>query len=447
MIGNPPYGATLDIIQKQFIQDNYQSFEYQINTYVIFYELGLNLLRHGGILGYITPATFAYGHYFKNIREIFGNYNQLFISKYFYDVFDDADIGDTVTWVIQKSENKKSDIFIQLCHNSESAMREPSLTSYVDVVNDDLTYNLNKSPLNIKKFEGGCSELGSISNIIVGIKPYQSGKGKPAQTAQVVKDKIFTTFGIQLNDEYIQCVIGKDFHRYKFLNEPTMFIKYGEWLAEPRFTAPFFDDEKIIIRQTADSLICNIDDLKRVNLNNVYNIGKTNDNFNLKYLLCILNSKFMNIIYQSLSQEKGKLFAEVKKVYLEKLPIKEIPLSEQQPFIEKADLMLSLNKELQETINKFLRTLNRRFDLSDFSKNLQNWHLLDYKAFIKELAKKKIKLSLGDEATWEDYFIAEQQKAIALQNQIHKTDNEINQMVYELYGLSDDEIAMIEGAV
>ena len=35
-----------------------------------------------------------------------------------------------------------------------------------------------------------------------------------------------------------------------------MYLSYGEWLAEPRKKAPFFDDEKIILRQTADSLIC-----------------------------------------------------------------------------------------------------------------------------------------------------------------------------------------------
>lgn len=106
--------------------------------------------------------------------------------------------------------------------------------------------------------------------------------------------------------------------------------------------------------------------------------------------------------------------------------------------------MLSLNKDLQETINKFLRTLNRKFDLSDFSKNLQSWYLLSYKDLIKELAKKKIKLSLSDESEWEDYFIAEQKKAVDLQEKINKTDDEINQMVYQLYGLTHDEINIIE---
>jgi hypothetical protein len=47
-------------------------------------------------------------------------------------------------------------------------------------------------------------------------------------------------------------------------------------------------------------------------------------------------------------------------------------------------------------------------------------------------------------AEWEDYFLAEQQKAITLQTEIQKTDTEIDKMVYELYGLSEEEIAIVE---
>jgi len=62
------------------------------------------------------------------------------------------------------------------------------------------------------------------------------------------------------------------------------------------------------------------------------------------------------------------------------------------------------------------------------------------------LKKKKIKLSLSQEAEWEDYFLAEQAKAISLKNQINQTDKEIDQMVYELYGLTDEEIAIVENS-
>jgi len=70
--------------------------------------------------------------------------------------------------------------------------------------------------------------------------------------------------------------------------------------------------------------------------------------------------------------------------------------------------------------------------------------LLSYGEFIKELGKKKIKLSLSQEAEWEDYFSQEQQKAVAIKQQIDTTDKEIDQMVYELYGLTEEEIAIVE---
>jgi hypothetical protein len=79
-------------------------------------------------------------------------------------------------------------------------------------------------------------------------------------------------------------------------------------------------------------------------------------------------------------------------------------------------------------------------------KKLQDWYVLTYAEFIKELAKKKVKLSLSEEAEWEDYFETESKKAQDLKAQIDKTDKKIDQMVYELYGLSEEEIGIVENS-
>jgi hypothetical protein len=139
-----------------------------------------------------------------------------------------------------------------------------------------------------------------------------------------------------------------------------------------------------------------------------------------------------------------KLFPKIILNDLRKFPIKKISLEKQQPFIEKADKMISLNKELQEVSDKFQRTLKRRFSLEDLSKKLQDWYNLSFADFIKELGKQKVKLSLAEESEWEDYFITEQQKAQSIKNTITQTDKEIDQMVYELYGLTKEEIEIVE---
>ena len=106
--------------------------------------------------------------------------------------------------------------------------------------------------------------------------------------------------------------------------------------------------------------------------------------------------------------------------------------------------MISLNKEFQEVLNKFHHTLQRRFNLSDLPGKLQSWHQLTYAEFIKELGKKKIRLSLSEEAEWEEYFNQEKQKALELKTKIDATDKEIDRMVYELYGLTEEEIRIVE---
>ena len=54
-------------------------------------------------------------------------------------------------------------------------------------------------------------------------------------------------------------------------------------------------------------------------------------------------------------------------------------------------------------------------------------------------------MGLSDEAEWEDYFEAEKAKAQAIKAVIDQTDKEIDRMVYELYELTEEEIAIVEG--
>ena len=443
VIGNPPYGAKLLDIEKQFIEKKYSTFEYQVNSYVIFYEKALFLLKENGILGFITPSTFTYQHYFDQLRSFLQNYTQLLVCKYTYEVFKDANIGDSVSWIIKKSKNLKTPV---LCHikENEISTEKAFFLDYDRFVLFDKTYSINDNSLNFNKINIDTVSLTDITNVIVGIKAYQVGKGLPKQTDEIVKNKVFTAT-LKIDDTYIKCVIGKDFHRYKYISEPSMYISYGKWLAEPRDGAPFFDEEKIILRQTSDSLIANIDVNRYINLNNVYNIGVLNKDFSLKYILTLLNSNLFDYIYKSISQEKGRVFPEVKKVNLAKLPIKNIPLAEQQPFIELADKMLSLNADLQKSTQRFIKRVKENLNPAKISSALESFYTMEFSDFVKELAKQKVKLSLKQQDEWEEYFAEYKENCVLLQEQINTTDAEINQLVYKLYDLTEEEISAVEG--
>lgn len=67
------------------------------------------------------------------------------------------------------------------------------------------------------------------------------------------------------------------------------------------------------------------------------------------------------------------------------------------------------------------------------------------KGFLGELSKAKVKLSLSEEAEWMAYFTEQKAKALALQAYITRLDREIDALVYELYGLTEEEIKIVEG--
>ena len=176
-------------------------------------------------------------------------------------------------------------------------------------------------------------------------------------------------------------------------------------------------------------------------VNRTFNIIKT-DRVNLKYLLVLLNSKLTKFWLK----EKGKMQGNIFQVDI--TPITSIPLiivsKDQEAFISLSEKMLSLNRELQDLSQKFQRMLLRKFDLEKLSTKLQEWYLLDFSDFIKELKRLKIKLSLSQESEWEEYFLEEKSKAIAVDSEIKNTDKEIDSMVYRLYDLTDEEIKIIE---
>ena len=108
------------------------------------------------------------------------------------------------------------------------------------------------------------------------------------------------------------------------------------------------------------------------------------------------------------------------------------------------DEMLKKTEALQSLADQFQRSIERNFDIEKPSQKLESWYDLTFKDFLKELKKKKIILSLTQQAEWEDYFLQEQQKATAIKTEIDKLDAEIDALVYSLYGLTEEEIKIVE---
>ena len=106
--------------------------------------------------------------------------------------------------------------------------------------------------------------------------------------------------------------------------------------------------------------------------------------------------------------------------------------------------MIALNKDLQAKRARFLRRLQDNMTEIKINGTLETFDSLDFAGFVAELKKQKIKLSLVQQDEWEEYFGQYKAACSELAAKIAATDKEIDARVYDLYGLTEEEIAIVE---
>ena len=454
VIGNPPYvqSHSINEKEKQFIYRNYKTAEYQINTYGIFVEKFISLLKPNSLYGLIIPNYWLSTKYDKQLRkEVFLNNHVLEIVNT-YQVFESANV-DTLMLTGRKIDSKGRLTSICSISNNLKSIEERlnainlGLWSFMELkeissINDDVSINFNLE-FKLK----GERRLKDFLSFKKGMQPYEEGKGIPAQTREMMNSKVYHS-ATKIDESYLPLIGAKHIKRYD-LQPNNEFIKYGKNLAAPRNPEIFLGERilinRILYRNTIDGVLVSY---KLINNTDVFNlIPNYQNSISTKVLFALIVSKLCATYFRKANVNLDRdAFPKINVNTLETFPIPEISSSFQQSIIEKVDLMMPLNKELQEASQKFQRSIQRKFDLEDLPGKLQNWYLLSYKEFITELGKKKVKLSLTEEAEWEDYFLQEAKKVLEIKAAIETTDKEIDQMVYKLYELTDEEIMIVEGA-
>lgn len=173
-------------------------------------------------------------------------------------------------------------------------------------------------------------------------------------------------------------------------------------------------------------------------------IFDTNKKISLKYLLALLYSNLMNFRFRSIGKPTGGGLREYFENGVSKLCIPEISSTQQQPFIEKADTMMSLNKEFFEKIDNFLELLKQNFQLKKIPTNLEKFYELPDDEFFDEPILNGIELSLEEQEKWNQYFKSRKKEILTLKWKIGELEMEIDDMVYELYDITKREQKIIE---
>ncbi len=446
VIGNPPYiriqtlGLQEGVIEyfntkyKSAIKGNY-------DIYVLFIEKALTLLKKKGINGFILPHKFVNAEYGVGIRECISNQQALRHIVHFGDlqIFNQA---TTYTCLLFLQQNNSKVSFVKIKNLDDFKEGTFTLTDTPNITFAKSTWQFNDSNTSaiMEKMKQNSKPLGEIADIFVGIqtsadKVFIMDLVSESKKTYIVKSKA-TNEQFEIEKDLCKPVLkGSEIKAYKITTPKNIILfpyKNGKLIQfeqivklpltynyliknkaflEARENGKFkntwwqfgrnqnidrMDKEKIILSVLANKSAFSFDNIGEycfVGGGNAggYGIILNHTEFKSTFVLALLNSKLLDFAVKKASTEfQGGYFSYAKR-FIEHLPIPISTAEQQAKLTELAQKMLDMNKRLSETQSSIEKQ--------------------------------------------------------TIERQIAGTDNLINQMVYALYGLSEEEIGVVERLV
>ncbi|MCY4465350.1 MAG: N-6 DNA methylase [Chloroflexi bacterium] len=391
VIGNPPYGAFLSSEQISYLSNRHPVAAKFPDSYILFVVKALELLKPNRLMSYIVPNTFCDLESCDEFRKwILTNHtlHQIWQTGW---AFKDA-VVDTLVMVVSNEQSGQE----------ETVLIEKDKRTYRRRIESFLSNELHKIDYRntesdrrlLDKIRVNTVPLGSLATVNAGVKMYERGKGTPPQTRELIKERPFSRTDAK-PDGWRVLYRGKSVSRYQFARAGE-YVNYGVWLAAPR-KPELFQSPKILMRRTDDRLLAclDTDDAVCVNSCHVIKLRRADAGMSYGYMLGVLNSSLMQHVFALQNPQMiEKVFAEIKVIYVRRLPIRTID------FDNPADVQM--HAEMVALVESML-----------------NMH--------RQLP------GLNDEA----------RRVVELR--IEATDRDIDALVYRLYGLSDDEVGVVGG--
>lgn len=483
VIGNPPYVRLESIkeVSESLSKLNYKTFEKRGDLYCLFVEKGIDILKEKGLISFIMPNKWLQASYGKSLRAFVLNYEiRELIDFGDFQIFDGATTYPCI-FIIKKDvpkeeikvsvlkENNKENFYANV-FNSREIFKHIDFSEDTWVISSkgdkELLTRLTNQFKTLKEFVNGEAVRGVLTGLSEAFFIDEVTKSEISKTDRNSANYIFPFVQgrniYRYADAKAENYLIGTFPAFKlkiddFTGIKNHLMKFGierleqsgkkgsrkktnnKWF-ETQDSINYYQEftKPKIMYQVFQVSPCFIYDESGLYCNNSMWILPTND----KGLLAILNSKmgwWLITKYCTQIQNGCQLIWK----YFGQIPIPNTT----KELAEKADKMLSLHKDLQNSSSKFIKLLASELGVVELSKKLQEWYNLDFTDFAKELQKKKIVLTLSQKSEWIDFFETEKQKLTAIKTEIQTTDKEIDQMVYKLYEIEPIEIATIEKSV
>lgn len=494
VLGNPPYvRQELFADLKPYLQQHYAVYHGVADLYAYFFELGLKLLKPDGMLGFISSATFFKTGSGQSLREFL---QQSACLKKVVD-FGDLQVFEGVTTypailifqnvppasdsviksLVLKDElpAKLSDAFAALHGEMSHSQLTAECWQLEDARLNRLRLKLTQGFPTLKEVYGspyrgvltGLNEAFVIDRATKDklikqdpkstdlLKPFLEGKdlkkwhAQPRDLSLILMPKGWTRE--KMGDDFNSDNAWKWFqtnyaavaqYLAPFAEAAQKRTDKGEFWWELRACAYYgdFDKPKIQYAHFSHESLFHLNSSSHHSNDKSYIIS-SNDNF----LLGLLNSRAIWFLITSLCPFVRGGYYELRAQYIETLPIP--PATDEQK-ARIGDLAKSC-QQLAEQRYALEQELQRRFadfGIKKLNQKLERWWLLDFQAFQTELRKSyKVEIALKERGDWESLFKDYCEKHAKFNQDIARLENELNAAVYQLFGLSGEEVVLVGG--
>ncbi len=390
VIGNPPYVRVdvLENIQKKHLKTKYASAQGKYDLYYLFVELANKLVKEEGWFAYIIPNRFCTSTSGETLRNIIvGERNNVKINSVSQlRVFGKVANYPVIT-IVNKASKKGVSPKIKLCRTSKENELDSPKT--IELSRKNWTrLPLHLFPINAEK---------DIIKLTL----------KLIQRCEILKDKIVISEGFRIpeaketNEGNHHIVKQYQFSRYSDV-ERGRFLKTAirqSIISDSSERYKHCLEPKIVFAEDALRIEATLELNKSICQGGVYfgTLKKVDKNSeSLKYLLGLLNSRLLTVIYAALyaGMHMGGGYMRFRTSFLNTLPIRTIDFD---------------NPDDKDRHDKMVKLVDRILDLH------------------KRLAKAKVPTD-----------------KTRIQRQINTTDKQIDNLVYELYNLTPEEIKIVE---
>jgi hypothetical protein len=394
--GNPPWGrGTLDAEEKRFFKAFSKTDSRHPDTYTLFIEFSLDHSLATGYCGYVVPDTLLLKEYPKT-RRLLLDQMALHTLRHAGMSFGEVSL-DTVVYTGRKEDDpelRQANVIVVGTHPDlwlEPYLIPQSLFHTLD----DFRFNIYLTPKRLALRTRLWKSFARFSQICEAHEGIHTGN---------IRDKLFVNS--RIDDSCKPLIFGREEIGRYLLDWQGKYVRYdptlidrsaGEYasLREERI----FTQTKLFIRRTGDQILATYDDQRFYASNNLFSLllKPGYEEYDLRYVLAILNSRLMTGYFRLEVPRVGRLFSELKIIHIDQFPFKKIDFSnptekaQHDTLVELAQRMLDLNQAKQKAKRTFSGTLRgyereteslRRayWDHAEYRPHLQRQPLLDANA-------------------------------------------------------------------